>query len=317
MVVVLGGSAGATFAVLRSHAPSAAATSNKMDPQTQPPDPPADWCAPGFEPVEGGGCIAASRMALKPQPLIVYLHGRYARDAAGEETDRQRRLGAHANARGFAVLALRGMLGACTAAELANWFCWPSNERNADAAPIFVEGWARALAAAEQRAGQSPERFLLGFSNGGYFAGLIASRGLLRVDAIVIAHGGPIEPVYAQGGKPPLLLLSADEDVAQDEMLRLDEDLTREHWPHDSDARDGGHGLSDEDIEAAVTFFSRAKEPIPLRPPLALHRAVHHARTVDANAEELTNDSDEAEAPQSATPQAPQDETPDEVASEY
>jgi hypothetical protein len=76
---------------------------------------------------------------------------------------------------------------------------------------------------------------------------------------------------------PPLLLLSADDDVAQEDMIRLDEDLSREQWPHDSYARGGAHGLTDGDIEAALAFFARAHEPLPLAPPLPLHRPAHHA----------------------------------------
>ena len=245
-----------------------------------PDDPVADWCAPGFEPIRGNACLAF--VSGKPAPLVVYLHGRYARDAASEEVDRQRRLAARATRLGFAVIALRGRLGTCTAQELAQWYCWPSNPTNADAGPDFVDGWTPALAAAQERTG-SRRRFLLGFSNGGYFAGLVASRSLLAFDAIVVAHGGPVEPVHAFRGTPPLLLLSADDDVAQDEMIRFDEELTREHWAHDSYARAGGHGLTDEDIDAALMFFSRAHEPLPLQPPLALHRAIRHAR--DAGAE--------------------------------
>jgi len=184
-----------------------------------------------------------------------------------------------AGALGFAVLALRGRLDQCTAPELATWYCWPSNETNADAGAEFVGGWAASLAAAQERAG-SPGRFLLGFSNGGYFAGLIATRGLLDVDAVVVAHGGPVEPVHALRAAPPLLLLSADDDVAQDEMIRFDEELSREHWAHDGYARGGGHGLTDGDIDAALTFFSRARETLPLDPPLPLHRAVRHVRDV-------------------------------------
>ncbi len=245
-------------------------------------DAPADWCAPGFEPIRGGACFA-SPDATSVAPLIVYLHGRYSRDAASEEVDRQRRLGIRATALGFAVVAMRGRLGTCTAPELATWYCWPSNVNNADAGPEFVDAWTLSLAAAQARAG-TRERFLLGFSNGGYFAGLIASRGLLDVDALVVAHGGPIEPVHALRGTPPLLLLSADDDVAQDEMIRFDEDLTREHWAHDSYARAGGHALTDLDIDAALTFFSRAREALPLDPPLPLHRAVRHVR--DAGGED-------------------------------
>jgi hypothetical protein len=126
---------------------------------------------------------------------------------------------------------------------------------------------------------------VLGFSNGGYFAGLIASRGLLDADAIVVAHGGPVEPVTALRGTPPLLLLSADDDVAQDEMIRFDEELGRAHWAHDSYARGGGHALADQDIDAALAFFARVGEPLPLQPPLSLHRAVRHLRDAEAESE--------------------------------
>jgi hypothetical protein len=101
---------------------------------------------------------------------------------------------------------------------------------------------------------------------------------LLEVDALVVAHGGPVEPVRALRGKPPLLLLSADDDVAQDDMIRFDEELAREQWAHDSYARAGVHALTDEDIDAALAFFSRAKERLPLDPPLPMHRALRHER---------------------------------------
>jgi predicted esterase len=296
--------AGGAFLFLRQRFPAATPVPIALGGPADLPEPVADWCAPQFEPIEGGGCFAASPAMRGGQPLIVYLHGRYARDAAADEVDRQRRLAARATARGFAVLALRGGLGACTAPELANWFCWPSNDRNAGAAPAFVGAWNRALAAAHTRAG-SPVRFLLGFSNGGYFAGLVASRGLLEVDALVVAHGGPVEPVSALRDKPPLLLLSADDDVAQDDMIRFDEDLLREQWAHDSYARSGGHGLTDEDIDAALTFFARAKEPLPLQPPLPLHRAVRHAR--DAGLPESPQQSNAPLHPTDPSDQRPSD----------
>jgi predicted esterase len=282
-----------------------------------PDDVAADWCAPGFEPIRGGACFA-SGAATSEAPLIVYLHGRYARDAAAEEVDRQRRLAARATAVGFAVLAMRGRLGACTAPELASWYCWPSNENNADSGPAFVSGWTAALAAARERAG-SRRRFLIGFSNGGYFSGLIVSRGLLDVDGVVVAHGGPVEPVHPLRGTPPLLLLSADDDVAQDEMIRFDEELTRERWAHDSYARAGSHGLSDLDIDAALSFFARVGEALPLNPPLPLHRAVRHLRDAGADSPTQVDDAQgggaaaaaEAAEP-GATDQGERDELPGE-----
>jgi predicted esterase len=295
-VAVALGAGGALYRVTRRTVPEAPLTA-AVNPSAQPDDAPGDWCAPGFEPIRGHACFARDR-TNSAAPLIVYLHGRYARDAASDEIDRQRRLALRATGLGYAVLALRGRLGTCTSPELASWYCWPSNETNASAGPAFVEGWTTALEAAQERAG-SRQRFLLGFSNGGYFADLIASRGLLEVDALVVAHGGPVEPVHALRGTPPLLLLSADDDIAQDEMIRLDEELTREHWAHDSYARAGAHGLTDGDIDNALIFFSRAGETLPLTPPLPLHRAVRHAR--DAGTETPVSAQEEAGA---ATPPA-------------
>jgi predicted esterase len=283
---VAGAVASAAVAFLtRENRASQAAPPAEARTQPEPPAPAtADWCAPGYEPVDDG-CLALSGSAPAPRPLLVYLHGRYARDGASEEMDRQRRLATRATEHGLAVLALRGRLGGCTAAELSSWFCWPSNEHNADGAGAVVGSWTRVLEEAQRRAG-SRTRFVLGFSNGGYFAGLLATRGLLEADAFVIAHGGPVDPVRKPDRAPPLLLLSADDDVAQDDMILLDGELTREHWPHDSYARSGAHGLTDEDIDAAIAFFARAREALPLDPPLRLHRPVHHAH--DAN--EVAND---------------------------
>ena len=258
-----------------------ASASTNDAPAWQPPlradEPPADWCAPPYEPIAGGACFAAAGAPADDPLLIIYLHGRYARSAPGDELDRQHRVAQRANARGWSVLALRGSLGACKAAELSDWFCWPTADGPTDVAAAVIEAWARALAAIEQREGHAPLA-LFGFSNGGYFASLLVTRGLVDVRAATIAHGGPVGPVEARSLAPPLLLLSADDDVAQDDMIVYDELLSRARWPHDSYARTGAHGLTDDDIQAALTFFARSKEAMPLDPPLRAHRAVRHVR---------------------------------------
>jgi predicted esterase len=256
------------------------------------------WCAPGLEPIAGGGCFApASPSAKQPAPLVVYLHGRFERSAPEEEQGRQRRLAEHAAAKGFAVLALRGREGQCLQPELARWVCWPASERSVDAGPGYVTAWEPALREAEARTGKG-KRYVLGFSSGGYFAVILATRGLLEADAFAIAGAGPIEPTRARDDahKTPLLLLSADDDPSQPDMMLLSDELTRERWAHDEWSRGGGHDLLDPDIDAALTFFARAgTEPLPLRPPLGTH--VPRAR--DPNARD-------------AAPSAPPDE-PDEA----
>jgi dienelactone hydrolase len=228
------------------------------------------WCADGLEPVPGGGCYAAPEGAPRKLPLIIYLHGIFEKGASeDEERDRQRRVALRAVGRGFAVLALRGKEGACTTtSERANKVCWPSNEWTADRGPTYVQAWEPALRAAAKRH-PFDRHYVLGFSNGGFFAGLVAERALYDADAFVVAHAGPVEPVKALGSKPPLLLISADDDISQEGMVRLDDELTREDWPHEHYVREGGHALPDSDIDVALTFFERTRtESLPLRPSL-------------------------------------------------
>jgi dienelactone hydrolase len=229
------------------------------------------FCASGLLPMADGACYAAPPDAVQESklPLVLYLHGLFERGPMeDEERDRQRRVARQATARGFAVLALRGAEGACHS-ERTTLVCWPSNERSAEKAPAFVAAWQPALRAAEKKHPFTDE-YVFGFSNGGYFAGLIAEKVLYKADAFVIAHAGPVEPVRGVGGKPPLLLMSADEDVSQEGMVQLDDELARDDWPHEHYVRDGGHALPDSDIDVALTFFERTRsEPLPLRPPIS------------------------------------------------
>jgi predicted esterase len=235
-----------------------------------------NWCAAGLEPIAGGGCFAlAPAPAGKPAALLVYLHGRYAPETEAEEMERQARVARLGTARGYSVLTLRGKQGQCTDPTLATWWCWPSNERNATDGEAFVASWGAALAEAERRA-RPARRVLLGFSNGGYFASLIASRGLLPLDAVTVAHAGPVAPMTPVRSKPPMLLIDADDDPSSPEVLHLDADLTRETWPHAMVIREGTHALPEWDVEMALTFFDRVRtEALPLTPPLAPQRPPH------------------------------------------
>jgi len=232
----------------------------------------ADWCAPGFEPF-AGGCFAAAEGS---QGLIIYLHGRYTPETVNEEIDRQARVVRMATARGFSVVAFRGKQGGCPGPELESYWCWPSNEHTQDAGPETVASWEGALAAAEKDAGKGA-RYILGFSNGGYFAALIATRALLPVDAIAIVGGGAVEPTRALGPKPPVLLVAGDDDGALDSMLLLETELEREAWPHAFVAREGTHALTDFDVDMALTFFTRTRrEKLPFNPPLSTRRPSPH-----------------------------------------
>jgi predicted esterase len=240
------------------------------------------WCASDLTPIAGGGCFAAPANVAAPVPLLVYLHGRYDPKMIPEELERQNRLARRGTAKGFAVLALHGVQGECTQPELADYWCWPSNPRNADHGSAFVGRFGPAMTEARRRVGQGPN-VLLGFSNGAYFATLIATRALAPFDAIAIAHGGPVPPTHAAGAKTSVLLITADDDPSDPEMRQLDAELTQEKWPHDLVAREGVHALLDWDVDIALAFFARArKESVPLAPPLQ----PLHVRRPDSGAEQ-------------------------------
>ncbi|MEO7112895.1 MAG: hypothetical protein ABI183_20800 [Polyangiaceae bacterium] len=213
-------------------------------------------CGEGLTAITDDACFAAP-IGSKPAPLILYLHGLYQPQAMREELDRQARVAKHAEARGYAVLALHGRLGICdTRGDHLDWICWPSNEQVASRAAEVVASWKEPLAFARARVGAG-RTYVLGFSNGAYFAGLLAVRDLFRADAYVVAQGGPVEPVRALGHRAPILLLSTDEQAPQvhAEMDRFAAELAADDWSFVQEERSGGHELNDQDIDAALDFF--------------------------------------------------------------
>ncbi|MBX3187690.1 MAG: hypothetical protein KF819_11770 [Labilithrix sp.] len=294
VAVALGVAAVSAAVLLRQPRPS----SGGVEP---PPGAIVRWCADGLAPIPGGGCFAAPA-EIKPNatPLVVYLHGRHAPVNVGDELERQTRVARLATARGYAVLALRGAQGQCSDPAYAAFWCWPSNERNASDGAAFVARWSDALRAAEAKIGRE-RRVLLGFSNGGYFAALIASRELMSFDAVAVAHAGPVMPMRPSSpSPPPMLLVTAEDDSANPEMLRLDAELTREGWLHATVEREGGHALTEWDVETALTFFDRTRaESLPLTPPLATRS---RARTAERRGADPA-DAGAPEAPSSPPPE--------------
>jgi predicted esterase len=223
-------------------------------------------CGEGLEPL-GEACLALPPGAPSDVPVVLYLHGMFPSDYPQQSLIAQRELATMATARGFALLVPRGRLGLCDwKPELLNWYCWPSTMRTAQLAPEIVQGWTPLWKALDDRLGGSADRprkrFVLGYSNGGFFAALLAARGDLPFDAYAIAHGGAVEPCWFDPSRPaPMLLLSAEGDQWQAPLMaELHERLDEASWPNEHRIRQGGHALTAGDIEDALGFFASHRQ---------------------------------------------------------
>ena len=217
------------------------------------------WCPDGFEVGPQDTCFAVPETTTKDTPILVYLHGMYAGHGSPEEW----RLVRSAVARGYAVVVPRGKRGLCAwKAELKDHFCWPQETEDPQAFKNVVAEWDRVLWQVDAiLEGGSHRRYVLGFSNGGFFASYIAEHGLFPAQAYAIAGGGPLEPPQKPGKTVPVILLSAQDDATESAKTKeLHEGLAKVGWPHAYCTRPGTHPLAAADVEAALRFFKHEQD---------------------------------------------------------
>ena len=272
-LVVVAGAAALAMGSVVARRPGGVFAAGMLSPRGQPwlapaPSPEAIACGDGLHPL-AGACVAFPS-AGNPTRLLVYLHGLYEPGAEAGEMARQQRVAQVATKAGYVVLAPRGRVGVCTTPGYLSKYCWPSNVGNAARGAELAASFAPAVAAIEERA-HLERRFVLGFSNGGYFAALLASRALFPADAYVVAHAGPaVSPIPASTDRRPVLLLTVEGDPQAGDTGRLAADLTAAGWAYDAYARDEAHELSDAGIAFSVAFFDQVARGgvVPLDPPL-------------------------------------------------
>ncbi len=219
-------------------------------------------CGDSLE-VFGAACLALPKDAGPDTPVVMYLHGMYPASAPQETLEAQRLLARLVTEAGFALLIPRGRLGLCDwHPDLLNWYCWPASAAVAGMSAEMALGWELLWQGLEQRLGPSEQgkprrRFLLGYSNGGFFAALLAARGDVPFDGYAIVDGGPVEPAWFDPGRAaPVLLLSAQDDRWQAPLMEhLHQLLDEAGWPHDYRLRKGGHALTRSDVEGSLGFF--------------------------------------------------------------
>jgi poly(3-hydroxybutyrate) depolymerase len=217
------------------------------------------WCPDGFEVGPQDTCFAVPETTTKDTPVLVYLHGMYAGHGSAEEWNLVR----SATARGFAVVMPRGKRGLCAwKAELKDHFCWPQETEDPQAFKNVVAEWERVLWQVDAiMEGGNHRRYVLGFSNGGFFAAYLAEHALFPAQAYAIVGGGPLGPPSKPAKPVPVMLISAHDDKAQAPKVKeLHDELGKVGWAHAFCTRPGEHPLAGPDVEASLRFFKRDQE---------------------------------------------------------
>ncbi len=180
-------------------------------------------------------------------------------------TEEQATLLAAARAKGFAVLFGRGREGLCNwQADLAEHRCWPTKQSDVDReAPEIVAGWLRAQRRAEELAGvRFSHRYLVGFSNGGYFTAFITVEGLMPIDgaAVVGAGRSGVDEALIGASRPPLYLAVGAEEAegTQRDAATLAHALMERAWPVAYVVHPNrGHAIKGDDLALAWAAWGR------------------------------------------------------------
>lgn len=237
------------FALLPACKPKGAAAPNPKLSSSE------SWCPDGFEVGPSDTCFAIPDKTEKDTPVLVYLHGMY----TGHGDPKEWELVHTAVNRGFAVVVPRGKRGSCAwKAELKDHFCWPQEAEDPHSFKQVVSDWERVLWQVDAllEAG-THKRYVLGYSNGGFFASYLATHpSIFPAAGYSIVNGGPLAPPGKSDKAMPVMLVAAKDDADQGpKMKELHETLTKAGFAHAFCGRPGAHPLSAEDVDASLRFF--------------------------------------------------------------
>jgi predicted esterase len=225
----------------------------------------APWCGEGFAALDDGTCFVAPDRLADPPSIVFFAHGIMAQGAVpGAELSAVREAAA---VHGFVAALPRGEPGLCAwSPEVATHLCWPTRRETVDAAaPRILRRFQAAEAQiAETRGVTFARRYLLGFSNGGYFAAYLGLEGLFAMDGVGVVGAGrtAIDESRLARRRPPFYVAVGEDeaDFTQRDAEHLASVLSLRQWPVEYVVHYArGHALEADDLALAwVTWRSIA-----------------------------------------------------------
>lgn len=235
---------------------------------------PAHWCAPELQALGENVCFyssgASAGVAAPPsRTLVIFLHSLIGAQN-GAAWEQQRRLTGAAQAYGFSALIPRGRpgLGPGRNASVLGWPTAPELQEQVEAE--LLDEWAAARREAERVAGPFERVLLFGFSNGAYYAELLAFQEKLPIDGVALFAGGSgsrYQRLIATRAKHrvPLFLGYGTEDPDRHRQQELQKMLQQIDWPHRALAASVGHTVTDAQLRGALAFLGHPMPADPVR----------------------------------------------------
>lgn len=221
-----------------------------------------DWCAAdGWLGLDGHTCFYAPDTIAQPPVVLFFLHGMM--PPGTSPAGMQKIARAAADTHGFVAVFPRGAQGLCAwDASVMEWWCWPTSRKTVDeSAAGLIAGWTGAQKVLEGAIGiVFQRRYVLGFSNGGYFASFVGLEGLFATDGVgVVAAGRAFidEMLMPPEGTPFYVAVGAmDQDSVKNSAQNLASVLDKHKWTNDFILHsDRGHEVRADDFDgAAVTW---------------------------------------------------------------
>ncbi len=234
------------------------------------------WCAPELTALDGEVCWAEPRQrAPGPRTLVIFLHG-VVQPGSGWQHNQQRAAARAAEQHGFTALMPRGRRGNGPEG-MRDWWTWPAGAAHAASEDEVIGEWARAREAIEKNGARFERVWIMGFSNGAYFATSLAMRARLgpgreiTADGFAAFAGGDGAPYLEkiakkQPHRAPFFVGWGGLDKAHRDQVRLARMLARLRWPSRSaGAPKAGHAMVDRHVAEAVRFLDRSKRAAPSR----------------------------------------------------
>lgn len=218
------------------------------------------WCASDVETLSDTMCFAAADTASTD--LVIFLHG-LVKDGSGWQHAQQRGMKAYARAHGFDVLMPKARLGAGPAADMIAWPAKPSKRAEED--EVIADILASRKVVEQKRGAAYARVFVMGFSNGAYYATSLALRGRLDVDGYAVFAGGSGKGFTKSGvtkdRRPMFVAIASKDKTTVKNMKSLDRLLIQLGWPHRTKAHAVGHAVGAVPMREALAYLRKEGEP--------------------------------------------------------